>query len=85
MRRRELSLDMKTTKKRSGQPKSAGLPVPALTVIDALRLMRTGIPVAELPRYRKTIMGVNESFWEHIEFLEGLGAARVTNGRLKQF
>ena len=85
MMRRELSTDMKTTKKRGVQPKLAGQPVPALTVIDAMRLMRTGIPVADLPRYRKTIMGVNESFWEHIEFLEGLGAARVTNGLLKQF
>lgn len=85
MIRRELSTNMKTAKKRSLQPKAASSPVPALTVIDAMRLMRTGIPLAELPRYRKTIMGVNESFWEHIEFLEGLGAARVTNGRLTQF
>jgi hypothetical protein len=85
MIRRELSIDMKTTKKRGVQPKAVDSPVPALTVIDAMRLMRSGIPVGELPRYRKTIMGVNESFWEHIEFLEGLGAARVTNGRLTQF
>jgi hypothetical protein len=85
MKRTELSIDMKTTKKRGVRPKAADQPVLELSVNDAIRLMRTGIPLADLPRYRKTIMGVNESFWEHIEFLEGLGAARVTNGRLKQF
>jgi hypothetical protein len=85
MIRPQPSIEMKATKKRNGQNKHVAPPVRALTVIEAMRLMRTGIPVAELPRYRKTIMGVNESFWEHIAFLEGLGAARVKNGRLVQY
>jgi len=85
MIRPQSSIEMKSAKKRNGQKNRVAPPVPNLTVIEALRLMRTGIPVAELPRYRKTIMGVNESFWEHIAFLEGLGAARVKDGRLVQY
>jgi hypothetical protein len=80
MIRPQSPIEMKTSKKGNGKTRRASPPVPTLNVIEAIQLMRTGIPVAELPRYRRTIMGVNESFWEHIEFLEGLGAARVKDG-----
>jgi hypothetical protein len=81
----ESTIEMKTSNKRGRHRNASAKPVRTLTVPEAMQLLRTGIPVTELPRYRKTIMGVNESFWEHIGFLEGLGAARVKDGRLTQY
>jgi hypothetical protein len=64
--------------------KRVGPPVRELTVRQAIALLRDGIPVTDLPRYRNTVMGLNESFWTHLKFLEGLRIARVEEGRLKQ-
>ena len=58
--------------------------VESLTVDEASMLLRKGIPVSELRRYRNTVLAANESFWEHLKFLDDFRIVEIKDGRLVQ-
>ena len=57
--------------------------VEILTPEEADKLLREGIPLNDLDKYVKTVLGTNESFWEHLQFLEDQGIVEVEGGLLK--